>query len=504
VLRIETIKELGVAKQVAVLLEKENTRLHKRNEELVREVASLKGLDATRQLELEMARLQAQMELLQRKMFCASSEKRNGEEKKENGEQAKERRGHGPKEQPELPSIEVKHPLPEDKRVCESCGGILEEWEGQFEESEEITVVERQFVMRKHLRQKYRCRCGGCVKTAPAPDKLIPGGRYSTEFAVEVATQKYLDHLPLERQARIMKREGLEVDSQTLWDQIWALCRIYEPTYEKIRKYILEQQVIHGDETPWYLLKKGGREKWYAWAAACHDAVFFNIDRRRSAEAAGELYGGYEGTLMVDGYKSYKSMSNKAPPGKLRLVFCWAHARRKFVDCEADYPLECKAALDMIRDVYAVENESPEPWKLEGEERKAAFALRARLRDEKSRPLIAKIHAWAMEQVALPESTFRGAVEYMLGHWKGLTVFLDDPKVPLDNNLVERTIRGPVIGRKNHYGSKSIRGTKAAAIFYSLVETAKLQGAEPKAYLLALAQAALKSPGAALLPREIR
>jgi transposase len=183
-------------------------------------------------------------------------------------------------------------------------------------------------------------------------------------------------------------------------------------------------------------------------------------------------------------------------------VNCWSHARRKFVDCEQDYPLESKEAIDMIRGLYKVESQVPDPWRLPEEEREEAFALLSKLRQEESRPITASIKEWAMKQLSLPESTLRAAIEYLLGHWNGLTKFLEDPRVPLDTNQIERGFRGPVVGRKNHYGSKSGRGTEVAAIFYSLIESAKLCGVNPEEYILAAAKSGLENPGSALLPRD--
>jgi transposase len=133
----------------------------------------------------------------------------------------------------------------------------------QTEDCQEITVVERQYVLVTHKRHKYRCRCNAQVQTAPGPLKLIPGGRYSLEFAIQVVLDKYLFHLPLERQVRMMLRLGLEVDSQTLWDQIQALERILNPAYALIHAHLLSAQVLHADETPWPLLKKGGSQTLY-------------------------------------------------------------------------------------------------------------------------------------------------------------------------------------------------------------------------------------------------
>jgi len=150
-----------------------------------------------------------------------SSEKRPAGESAgdESGEKKPKGKGHGPRSQPRLRTVDEDHELQEPDKTCPSCGGELHEWEGQTEDSEEIDVITREFVIRKHRRKKYVCNCGGCVVTAPGPVKLTEGGRYSIDFAIEVAIGKYLDHLPLERQVRIMGREGLEVDSQTLWNQ---------------------------------------------------------------------------------------------------------------------------------------------------------------------------------------------------------------------------------------------------------------------------------------------
>jgi transposase len=507
VLDIETITDLDTAKQIALLLQKENDRIHKRLDEQTRELAKLKGQDGDRQLNLEIEKLQSQMSKLQRMMFGASSEKRKGDNSNKDADKDNKAKqtGHGPKEQPELPRIPQTHKLSDEDRICDLCGGILDEWEGQFEESEEISVVERVFFIKEHKQKKYRCKCGGSVKTAKKPPRLVEGGRYSTEFAVEVAVEKYLDHMPLERQSRKMKREGLRVGSQTLWDQIWALAKLLQPTYDALLPYIFSFAVICADESIWYMLQKGGRKKWFIWGASCPFAVYYRLDPSRGGKIADELLGDFEGTIITDGYKGYSGLVRAGPGGeksKIDLANCWAHARRKFVDCEQDYPLECKAAIDMIRELYDVESQTPDLWKVSEEDRDEVLKMILRNRTEQSRPITERIKAWAKEQLSMPQSTFRGAIEYMLGHWAGLTKFLDNPMIPLDTNQIERGFRGPAVGRKNHYGSKSKRGTEVAAIFYSLIESAKLCGVNPREYLLAAARKSIETPGAALLPHE--
>ena len=378
---------------------------------------------------------------------------------------------------------------------------MLAEMGGQAEESEEVTVVERHYVLVRHQRQKYRCKCNGAVVTAPMPPRLIPGGRYSLEFAVDVAVAKYLDHMPLERQVRVMQREGLKIDSQTLWDQIEALARHLAPTYEALGDRARKSEVMHADETWWRLMDRGSSKKWWAWCLATEDSVFYRILDSRSAEAAKKLIGDFKGVIVCDGYGAYDSLS-RAGPG-LVLAHCWAHVRRKFVEIESFYPVEAGEILDLIGQLYAVDGVARFRHDLPESDHAMALEMRRRLLQSEARPIVDQIRDWAYRQRGTRESGLRKAVEYMLGLWRGLTRFLDDARVPLDNNAVERALRGAVIGRKNHYGSRSRRGTEVAALFYSLLESAKARGVDEKTYLLRAAHTALANSDLTLLPNDI-
>lgn len=490
-LHIERVQDIEVLRQIALLQEREIEKLHDRLTTLSVQLARLTGQDASKaQIEIDILKdLLAQRE---RALFGDSSEKRPPEGDRPVAPK-KPRKGHGPTEQTTLPIVEEIHDLPASEQACPECGGSLAEMKGQFEESEEITVVQREFKLVKHLRKKYRCACNACVVTAPGPLKLQAGGRYSIEFAVEVAAAKYLDHLPLERQVRMMTREGLVVSSQTLWDQIDILARHLEPTYEALGRQILRSPFLHADETPWRLMGKGKSLRWWVWSINNKDAVFYRIQASRSAEAAGAILKDYQGIAMVDGYSAYKSLASQRE-GPFRLVHCWAHVRRKFREAEHAFPRECRVALDLIRDLYLVEREAPR-----GQDQ-ASLGIRAELRVQRSKPIVDAIKVWAEAQWALPESRLGKAITYMLKLWPGLTAFLEEPAIPLDNNAAERGIRGVVIGRKNHYGSRSQRGTEVAALFYSLFETAKLCGVEPKHYVLQAARQAIAEPDTSLLP----
>lgn len=493
---VDRVGDFETAKQYLRLYEKENERLHGRLQQLVMEISQLRGQDGAQQLALELAKVQEELANLQRHTFAESSEKRT----RDQDASAKERppqTGHGPRPQPQLPIQEVLCQLPDEDRACPSCGNELQEMAGITEDSEQITIVHRHFVLQQIKRQKYRCKCQLGVQTAPGPTKNVPGGRYSLEFAVEVAVSKYADHLPLERQRKIMAREGLVVDTQTLWDQIEPLARHLQPTYDGLRQYVLGSDVIAADETWWRLMNEDSSKRWWAWGIATHDAVWYGIDPSRSAAAAKRMLSDFAGIVMCDGYSAYDTVA--AANKSVKLVHCWAHARRKFIEAEQAYPVQAKVALDMIGELFVVERELDDPEPLEGDAKQQAIETRLAVRSERSQPILDRLRSWAHEQMALPRSSIRKAIEYMLHYWPGLTAFVHEPLVPLDNNRVERALRGMVVGRKNHYGSRSRRGTEVAALFYSLIETAKLRGVDPRKYLLSAADLSIHHPGAVAL-----
>ena len=495
-MHIERISDVDTLRKVAVLLDRQVRTLSAHVRDLAEENARLKGQDATA-VQREIEALKELLAQRERVIFAEKTEQRPRTETAPS--EPAPRRGHGPRVQPSLPILDIFHELDEADLVCPKCGGHLVEMAGQTEDSEEISVVERRFVILKHQRKKYRCACNGCVDTAPGPVKLQPGSRYSTAFAVEVAVNKYLDHLPLERQARIMRREGLTVDSQTLWDQLDVLATVLQPTYAALGRHVLDAEVVGADETWWRLMDTKGSKRWWVWSVTRDDAVIYKTLPSRSQEAARQVLDGYRGIVLADGYSAYDALSRAGP--SFALAHCWAHVRRKFIEAEPHFPDPCRQVLDFIGQLYAVEGEVPSPS--DPADRAAALALRHGLRQERSRPLVREIRDWALAQRPLPESGLGKAVSYMLGLWKGLTLFLDDPRIPLDNNATERGLRGVVLGRKNHYGSRSERGTEVAALFYSLLESAKLAGVEPKLYLLTATRAALANRQSVTLPHEL-
>jgi transposase len=304
---------------------------------------------------------------------------------------------------------------------------------------------------------------------------------------------KYLDHMPLARQVRQMGREGLRVDTQTLWDQIFALHGHLVPTYDAILRLVLEAPVIGADETRWLLMDAKGSTKWWAWSVCSPEGVAYRIFPERSTDAGAELLAGYRGIVVCDGYATYPSVRERlARDGpSFTIANCWAHVRRGFFDAEDAYP-KAKEMIELIGKLYEVEVRASEKNLDLGE-----------LRRTESAAIVAEIKGWLTSTVATPQSSLGKAILYALKQWRELELYLTDARIPIDNNATERGMRGLAVGRKNHYGSRSERGTKVAALFYTLIESAKLVGVNPKHYLREATRRAIATPGAVTLPREL-
>jgi len=498
VVQIEHETDIERLRQVALLQHAELTRLHARLAALTTALAAARGDAATTTLQLELQLLQEQLAAKTRALFGPTSERRPRDEAGDTPGTRPAARGHGPRPQPTLPLVEVVHTLDDADQQCLQCGGALTVWDGQTEDAEEIDVVERSFRLVRHRRQKYRCRCGGCVETALGPAKLTTGGRYSVDFAVAVALAKYADHLPLARQVKQMARADLTIDTQTLWDQLAALAHHLTPTHDALHAAVLTAPVVGADETRWPLLGQPGATKWHAWALAAPDAACYRIAGSRGVAAADAVLRDYRGWIIADGYSVYRALraQRAAAAPTFQLAHCSAHVRRKFVEAAPHYP-QATEVVALIGQLYAREARSQdlaEP---------ARTAQRGDLRRTESTALVAQIRAWCVAHPVLPESALGNAIRYTLELWPGLIAFLTEPALPLDTNHVERGLRALAVGRKNHYGSRSERGTRVAALFYSLIESAKLVGVKPGAYLAEATRRAIATPGTVTLPAAL-
>jgi len=373
------------------------------------------------------------------------------------------------------------HELDEADKKCGECGGELKEWTGQDDETEEVVVVERRFEITKHIRKKYRCSCG-CIEQPLMPPRLLAGGRYSNGFAVLVAAMKYVDQLPLERIVRIFGREGLVIDSQTLWSIVLALATKLKPAWRRLREEILKSEIVGIDQSPWPVLGHTKRT-WQMWTLSTAKLAYFDIKQSKGFDDGKRVLGDFQGIVFGDAATTHDSLESSLP---IVLAHCWAHPRRDAEKLRASDPIRAQEIIDFIRELYDVDDEAGDD-----------IEKRRLLRDKRSRDVIRRLDEWREQQKPLPSSPTAKLLGYLKNHHEGLTRFLDDPRIPLDNNQSERGYVWVAVGRRSFWGSRSELGTQVAAILYSFAETARRNGVDPKAYF----EAAL---GDALEDRIIR
>ena len=349
---------------------------------------------------------------------------------------------------------------------------------GLFDESTEITIVERTYKKVVHKRKKYLFLPSvgtdkEVIVTAKGPDKLGPGCGYSVDFAIAVACDKYQWHLPLNRQVELMAQKGLTgMTAKTLYGLVDALSSHARRAgvLEKIRKDILEAPLaVHADETPWPVLNDHDSDG-YLWTICNMAGAYYRFEPSRSGKVAVEMLKDYAGPVVADDFSGYNRLKRET---KCVLCQCWAHARRNFYEIRENHPEDCRAIILMMDELFDVEREG-----------KTFEALKV-LREQKSRAIVERIKTWLDEKNAkylLRDDEMGKSIRYLLNSWREFTVFLDDIRVPLSNNHAERSLRHSVLGRKNFYGSKTINGADVAADHYTIVETCKLLSLDPAAY----------------------
>jgi transposase len=408
----------------------------------------------------------------------AEAEKRSPKLREEGAVRRREGRGRLP---PHLPRIE--QVLEPEDTACPCCRGEMAVI--GHDTSERLDVIPAQFRVLVTKRPKLACRaCAGVVVQAPAPERLVAGGVPTEATVAHVLVSRYADHLPLYRQSQILARQGLGIGRDTLASWAGTAANEIRPVVERLREILLGSARLFADETTLPVLDPGrGRtKKGYAWAIARDDrpwggadppAVVFRYAPGRGKEHAERLLGGYAGILQCDGYAAYKSVSTTgAGP---TLAFCWAHVRREFFDLTKTGPPPIAAeALRRIAALYDVE----------AEVRGKPPDLRRAARRAKSRALVEDLFAWFEAQlVRLPgRAPTADAIRYALNHRQGLERFLDDGRIDIDSNVVERAIRPLVLSRKNALFASGDDGGGRWAAVASLIETCKMNGVDPQRY----------------------
>jgi len=370
----------------------------------------------------------------------------------------------------------------EDK-TCPGCSGALHMIGEDI--AERLDIIPAQLRVLVVRRPKYACRaCQEVVIQAPAPARLIEGGLPTEAMVAHVVVAKYADHLPLYRQAQIYARQGVDLDRSTLADWTGRAAFLLRPLHARLLEKLKASPKLFADETTAPVLDPGrGRTKtgqlWaYArddrpWSGPDPPAVAYVYAPDRTAERPMQHLAGFKGVLQVDGYGGYRKL---AKTNAVTLAFCWAHVRRRFYELAAagSAPIASEA-LERIKGLYAVEAD------IRGrlpEERRAE-------RQAKSRPIVLALEPWlkAKLEIISQKSKLAEAIRYALSRWEGLTGFLDDGQIEIDNNIVERAIRPLALGRKNHLFAGSDGGAEHWAVIASLIETCKLASLDPEAYL---------------------
>ena len=365
--------------------------------------------------------------------------------------------------------------------VCPCCGGPVHEIGETV--SEMLDYVPARLRVLRIRRPKYGCRSCGTIHQAPAPERPIAKGLASAGLLAHVLVSKYCDHLPLYRQSQIFARQGVTLNRSTLANWVGGASWWLEVLRERLAAQVFASDKLFADDTPIPVLDPGrGRTKTgRLWVYVRDDrpwrgpdppaAVYFYSPDRKAERPAAHL-GSFRGVLQVDGYAGFETLAGD----KIVLAACWAHARRKFYDVQkaTGSPIAAEA-LRRIAGLYAIETEI----------RGCRANERRRVRDERARPLVEALKPWLEDQLRRlpPRGGLAQAIRYALARWPALCRFLDDGRIELDNNPVERAIRPVALGRKNHLFAGSDGGVHRWAIIASLLETAKLNGVEPYAYL---------------------
>ena len=375
---------------------------------------------------------------------------------------------------PQLPRTEIRHEP--DSTTCR-CGCALTRI-GE-EVSEKLDYEPGRFSVERHIRGTWACRQCETITQVPVAPHVIDKGIPTTNLLAQVLISKYADHLPLYRQERIYARAGVELPRSTLADWVGRCGVELTPLVEQLRQRLLEHPVLQADETPVPMLSPGKKRTHtaYIWAYASTreapiQAVVYDFQPSRAGQAARDFLADWRGQLVCDDYAGYKA----GFAGGITEIGCWAHARRKFHELlERNQSPIAEQALAYIGALYAIERDLTDQPAPE----------RQRIRHTQARPILERLREWLIAQRSqLTQGTRTAkAIDYTLKRWTALVRYLDDGRVPIDNNWVENQIRPWALGRNNWLFAGSLRSGQRAANVMTLIQSAKINGLDPQAYL---------------------
>lgn len=377
-----------------------------------------------------------------------------------------------------LPREDVVHEPP---CTCPDCGGAMRRIGEDV--TEQLDYVPASFRVTRHVRPRLSCRSCERIVQAPLPSMPVERGRPGAGLLAHVLVSKYADHLPLYRQSGIYARHGVELARSTLADWVGRSASLLDPLVDALERHVMGGSTLHADDTPVPVLAPGagrtrtGRLWTYVRDERGHGsrappAVLFRYAPDRKGERPAAHLGRFRGDLHADGYAGFDRLYGE----RVAEVACWAHVRRKFFDVHAATgSATAREALDHIAGLYAVEQDVR--GRPPGERRCE--------RQARAGPLLAAFRQWldATGPKLARRSDLAVAIRYALTRWSALSRYVEDGRLEIDNNAAERSLRGIAVGRKNWLFAGSDQGGHRAATIYSLIETAKLNGVDPEAWL---------------------
>jgi transposase len=436
------------------------------------------------ELEAKLVAVLSTVEALERRVFGPKSEKMPPPEselrRNERPEDAEERRLAALQRRREHAALKEKlreetidHSVADEKKDCPRCGGTADRKLGAGKETIVYEYVPGFFVRQRHVQEKLACACGEYIATADPPAKPVEGGRYGAGFVAHLCVMKCADSIPLHRLAKQYQRLGIPMSRSTLTDLFHAGAEKLAPLSRRLLALVARSDVVQADETP--MVMQHPHRRGYVWAFLADGLIAYRFSPSRSGETPLDVLGGTEGTLVVDAYTGYNRVTDVE--GRER-AGCLAHVRRKFFDALPTAPEAARRALDLILDVYRVEHEA-----------KARRIVRTTshlaLRQVQGRHAMDAFHAWLLAERDRnpPKGPLGMAIRYALNQWDTLTAFLDDVRIPLDNNASERALRVVALGRKNFMFVYDHKKGENLAGLYSLIATCEAHDVDPVEYL---------------------
>jgi len=419
------------------------------------------------------------------------------------------KKGHGRQRLPaDLPRKRDEYTLAEAERLCPCCGVVCQKFGEDV--SEQLDYTPASLFVRQHVRFKYACpKCHDHVTVGHAPIAIVDKGLPGPGLLAQIVASKYADHLPLHRLERILGRHGITLSRSTMCDWMAHVAGMFEPVTALMAALVRGSKALHTDATkmPYLDPQVAGRslsgQMWVFVGDRDHALDVFAFCRDHSAVAIDAFLkdNHYRGYLNADAHNIYDHLF---ADGSRTELGCWAHCRRHFYDAKESDPERAHLVMARIRQLYAVETEARQQideQKLTGA---AADAIRLRLRQEKSLPVVTALRQWLESEKAnaLPKSLIGQAIAYALRHWLALTRYLGDGFLDIDNNIAERTLRHIAIGRKNWLFAGSARGGATAATLFSVASSCHRHGVDVFAYVQDMLQRLAQDP--APMPEMLR